>query len=366
MIQFVNADAQQIANEMIAAYEVETGQVLYPGDPRRIFLLQFVPLLVAAKNDINYTGLQNLLPYANGEMLDALGQLMRVTRLQASPARTIIRFTLSSVQLETVVVPQGTRLTPDGVTYFVTAMPLTITPGQTYGDVISESMMGGERYNGFIPGQINIIVDPVPYIASAKNIDTSAGGTDRESDDAYRERIQLAPAAFSVAGPEDAYKYHAKSADVSIIDVSVDTPAANEVDVYVLLKGGQLPDSTMINKVEAALNKRDVRPLTDLVTVLAPDEVEYAITLTYYIWSERLTEVATIRSAIEDPGGAVDQYIDWQHSKLGRAITPDNLLAKMYAAGAARVVVTAPLYADLEGYEVAKLGAKTITYGGLI
>jgi phage-related baseplate assembly protein len=365
-IQFVNTDAEQIANEMISAYEAEVGQVLYPGDPRRIFLLQFVPLLVAAKNDINYTGLQNLLPYAADEMLDALGELMRVRRLQANPSRTTVRFTLSSVQLDNVVVPQATRITPDGVTYFATSTPLTIPPGSTSGDVMAESTLGGERYNGFVAGQINIIVDRVPYVASAANIDTSAGGMDRESNDAYRERIRLAPASFSVAGPEDAYIYHAKSADVSIIDVKPVTPSANEIKVYVLLKGGQLPDPTIVAKVEAALNKRDVRPLTDHVEVLAPEEMIYNVELTYYIWAERSTEVTTIRASIEDPGGAIDQYVDWQRSKLGRSITPDNLLAKMYAAGAARIVVTAPVYAQLEDHEVAKLGTTTITYGGLI
>jgi phage-related baseplate assembly protein len=366
MIQFVSSDAQQITNEMIAAYEAETGQVLYPGDPRRIYLLQIVPLLVAAKNDINWTGNQNLLPYAQGGALDALGSLVGATRLVDRPAQTTMRFTLSSVQASDIYVPAGTRITPDGEVFFATAESLIIAAGDTYGDVTAECMVGGELYNGLVPGQINIIVDPIAFVASASNTITSSGGSDKETDDAYRERIQLAPSSFSVAGPGDAYIYHAKSADVNIVDVSVTSPAACEVNLYVLLKNGGIPDEDMLDKVDAAVSADDVRPLTDEVSVLAPTVVEYDITLTYYISEDRSSEVTAIRAAIENTGGAIDQYVEWQQSKLGRAVTPDNLLAKMYAAGAARITVTDPVYSAITADKVAKLDVKTITYGGLI
>jgi len=365
-IQFVDADAQRIENELIEGFQQATGIVLYPGDPRRIFLLQMLPIIVGLKNEINYAANSNLLPFAFGETLDALGALLGVERLPAQPARVTMRFTLSSIQLNPVIVPKGTRVTPDGVAYFATVEDLTIPAGDTYGDVVAESTEGGARYNGFAPGQISIIVDPIPYVASAANIDTSSGGTDQESDEAYRERQRLAPSSFSTAGPENGYVFHAKSADVGIADVAATSPAPSEVNIYVLMKGGELPDQSVLDKVAAAVNAKDVRPLTDLVTVLAPGVVNYDIELTYYISSDRQTEVSTIRAAIEDAGGAVDRYVEWQESKLGRAITPDDLLARMYAAGAYRIVMTSPVYQEIEPHEVAKLGTKTITYGGLI
>lgn len=366
MIRFVETDAEKITNEMIADFEAAAGQVLYPGDPRRIFLLQFVPLLVGLKNDINHTGVQNLLPYASGEALDALGQLVGVTRLPAQPAMTTMRFTLSSVQPNDVHIPKGTRVTPDGEAFFATVDDLVIKSGDAYGDVIAEALEGGERYNGLVPGQISIIVDPIPFVASVANLDTSSGGTDEESDDALRERIRLAPSSYSTAGPEQAYVFHAKSADVNIADVAVKSPAACEVEIYVLLKGGELPGQDVLDKVSAAVNDKTVRPLTDLVTVYAAEPVTFDIDLIYYISAERANEVNTIRQAIEEPGGAVDKYVEWQQSKLGRAITPDQLLALMYEAGAARVVVTVPTYTTIDKHQVAKLGTKSINYGGLI
>jgi phage-related baseplate assembly protein len=45
-----------------------------------------------------------------------------------------------------------------------------------------------------------------------------------EADTAYRARIQLAPEAFSVAGPASAYRFYALSAAPTIADASVPRP----------------------------------------------------------------------------------------------------------------------------------------------
>lgn len=364
---FVDADAQRIEQELISSYEQATGQSLFPGDPRRIFLLQQLPVIVGLKNGINFASNQNLLPFAVGDVLDALGERIGVKRLQAQPARVTMRFTLSSIQPGAVTILKGTRVTPDGVLYFATVADLTIAPGDTTGDVIAESTEGGEKYNGYVAGQINILVDPVPFVASVTNLDTSSGGSDDETDDAYRERQRLAPSGFSVAGPEDAYIFFARSADVNIVDVAVMSPSDAVVNVYPLMKNGQLPDQSVLDKVTAAVSAKDKRPLTDRVNVLAPTPVEYSIDLTYYISAERSAEVSAIRAAIEAPGGAIDQYEAWQYSKLGRPITPDDLISRLYAAGAYRVVATAPVYTVINPNEFGVRGTpRNVVYGGLI
>lgn len=365
-IQFVDADAQRIQQEMIADFEQVTRTVLYSGDPRRIFLLQFSPILVGLRNAINFTGNQNLLPFAIDQALDALGDRINAPRLGAQPARVTMRFTLSAIQPNPVLILKGTRATPDGTLYFATTQDLTIPAGATTGDVIAEATENGAKYNDLVPGQINILVDPVPFVASVTNIDTSSGGADEETDDAYRERQRLASAGFSVAGPEDAYIYFAKSADPNIIDVAVTSPSDAVVNIYPLMKGGELPDQTVLDKVLAAVSAKNKRPLTDRVFAHAPTVVNYDITLTYYISAERSAEEAAIRAAIENPGGAIDKYEEWQSSKLGRAITPDDLISRLYNAGAYRVTVTAPVYSEIGKNEVAIRNVRAITYGGLI
>lgn len=362
MVKFVDVSARDIEQQMIRDFERQLGVTLYPGDERRIFLEQLSQVVVGLKGDINHTGTQNMWRYATGTTLDALAELVGVTRLPAQPARVSLRFTLSEARPTAVTIPKGTRVTPDGALYFATTQVLTIASGQLTGDVVSQATVAGAGYNGFTPGQIATIVDPVAFVASVQNIDTSSGGTDVESDDALRERGRLAPASFSTAGPAKAYEYWAKSADSTIADVAIDSPSPGAVDIYVLLAGGQIPTQDVLDKVSAVVNDRYRRPLTDNVTVLVPTTVSYDISLTYYISQERVTEEAAIRAAVEE---AVTEYTKWQSARLGRAINPDYLRQLMLNAGASRITLTSPAYTLVDGNSVAIANAPTVAYGGL-
>ncbi|TZE82008.1 baseplate assembly protein [Calorimonas adulescens] len=372
-INFVDVDAESLKNQLIQDFESALGETFYPGDERRIFLLQILPLIVGLKNDINESAKQNLLRYARGSMLDALGEFYNTPRLQAQKATVTLRFTLSGPQAMEVIIPKGTRATPDGNIYFATNADLVIPPGQITGDITAVSTEAGAKYNDYAPGQIKTIVDPVPYVASVTNIDTSSGGADIEPDDdgvniwsRYRERIRLAPESFSVAGPEGAYIYWAKTADANIIDVSVSSPSAGTVKVVPLLKDGEIPSQAILDKVSTIVSSKDKRPLTDNVQVAAPTTVSYDITLTYYIALERQTEETIIRNAIEGTGGAIDQYKSWQAGKLGRAVNPDYLRQLILNAGAFRIDIISPMYIEINPDQVAKAGTVTVTYGGLI
>ncbi|MDF2591976.1 MAG: baseplate J/ family protein [Clostridia bacterium] len=364
-VQFVEVDSVVIQNQLISDFESILGETLYPGDERRIFLLQLVPLIVGLKNDINNTGKQNLLRYASGAVLDALGDFYDTIRLPAQKSSVTLRFTLSSIQAASVTVPQGTRVTPDGIIYFSTTSDLVIAAGQTTGDITAESIESGVKYNGFVPGQIKNIVDPVAYVASVTNIDESSGGADVEDDESYRERIRLAPESYSVAGPEGAYVYWAKTADSTIADVSITSPTPGVVKIVPLLVEGGIPNQAILDKVYESCNATTRRPLTDNVQVAAPTQVTYNIELIYYISTLRQADEVSIKKAVEDPGGAIDQYIIWQREKLGRAINPDELRYKIMQTMASRIVLTSPQYLILNTDEVAVPGTVTITYGGL-
>lgn len=92
-----------------------------------------------------------------------------------------------------------------------------------------------------------------------------------ESDDRFRRRIQLAPEAFSVAGPEGAYQYHALTVAPWARDVSAISPRPGIVRVTVL-KTGADPAPTLAEREAIRLHLKDeaIRPLTDVVEVLAP------------------------------------------------------------------------------------------------
>lgn len=359
---FVETDSAKIYTAIIGALMDNCNEALYPGDERRIFGEALVAVFVSLYSEFNDKMQQRTLRYARGTVLDAIGERYGVERLPASAASATFRFSVSEAQTENIIIPAGTRITSDGSVYFATQEAAVLEAGEIYIDLLGVCMEGGEQYNGFAAGTIATLVDLIPYISGVQNTTASTGGDDGEpydedGDERYRERIRLAPATQSTAGPESAYRFFAMSADPNIIDVAVDCPEdePNTVNLYPLMVGGMLPDETTLQKVVDMLAD-DVRPMTDKVSVLVPEQVEYEVEIKYYC--TKADEATTIQ-AVEGNGGALDLYNEWQAAALARDINPDQLrrliLAPASGTGALRVDVVKPAFAELSKMQVAKL-----------
>lgn len=365
-VKLVDDSADSILQDMITIYQAVTGRTLNPADPERLFLLALAQYMMAIMTKINQAKYADLLPYARGPMLDLLGVFFKTPRLQASPAITTVRFTLSIPLATAQTIPAGTRVAPqggDGSLYFAAPETVIIPPGATFIDVPMKCVTAGTVGNDFLPGQINTLIDPLPFIKNVSNLTASAGGANVEDDDPYRERIALAPESFSVAGPEGAYEYWAKTASPAIIDVAAVSPSAVQVTVVPLLEGGELPTQDILDAVAAVLNGRTIRPLTDKVTVQAPEPVNYDIDLTYYIRQEDAANSTTIQKAVEQ---AVKDFALWQRSKLGRAIVQSQLVARVIQAGASRAEVNTPAdYTPVSKLQVAQEKKVNVSFGGV-
>ena len=206
------------------------------------------------------------------------------------------------------------------------------------------------------------MVDTIPFVDTATNIKETAGGADEETDDHLADRVYHAPSAYSVAGPADAYAYYAKAANPLIEDVYVSSPAPTEVEVRLSMHGGRLPSEELITNVTEYLSARDRRPLTDKVKVLAPDTVTYNIDLTYYIADARQAVALEIQKKVQD---AIESYIMWQNSKIGKDINPSYLTHLIVEAGAMRVEINEPVHTVVEKTAIPQIGTKTVTYGGI-
>jgi phage-related baseplate assembly protein len=304
----------------------------------------------------------NLLAYARGDFLDHLGALTDTSRLPPAPARTTLRFTIGQVLAFPVVIPAGTRATPDGRILFTTSKALQIAAGQTSATVEAVCQKTGAAGNGFVAGQINRLVDPVAYVTAVENVTLTLGGADVESDDHFRTRIRLSPEKYSTAGPGGAYEYWAKSAHQDIIDVAVYSPAPGQVSVRPLMAGGALPSAEVLDLVRAVLSDRTRRPLTDLVAVAEPEPVAYDLAVTWFLAQDQASLAASLTTAVN---AAVDAFVLWQKSKLGRDVNPSRLVQVIQAAGAKRVVVTSPAFQVIEAHQVALANTVTVTFGGL-
>lgn len=332
-VNFVDTDPGAIQAAMFSAYTAITGRTLAPGDPIRLFILTIAEIIIQQRVAINYAGRQNLLSYAQGDYLDALGKYLAVERLPAAHAITTIRFTLSAVLEESYVIPAGFEVT-NGIVTFATDEELVIPAGAASGDVGATCTTAGESGNGYLDGQLTTIVEPMPFLGTASNISATAGGTDIEGDADFAERIRLAPNSFSVAGPRKAYIYHTLSVNPGIVDVSVTSPIPGDVRIMPLMEGGALPTAELRAEILEYLSGDDIRPLTDHVTVESPETVNYTIRVDYWINRENAAKSASIQAGVN---AAVEKYRLWQQSKIGRDITPGQLIASVINAGAARI-----------------------------
>ncbi|MCF7936831.1 MAG: baseplate J/gp47 family protein [Synergistales bacterium] len=362
-IQFTETDTAKVESYVLTTHEAITGKKLYPGDPERLFLEGLAALIAQQRVIIDYTGKQNLLGYAQGNFLDHLGVLTDTTRLEASAAKATMQYSIAEPLGFAVLIPAGSRVTPGGQIYFATTEAAEIPAGDTSVTVTAQCQTAGSDGNGFVAGQINKMVDVVENITSVANTDTSLGGSDEEADDNFRQRIRLAPEKYSTAGPYHAYVYWAQTAHQDIADVSVLSPTPGQVNLYVLMTGGELPQQTHLDDVEEIVSSDKRRPLTDQVSVQAPAQVSFDVDITYYISTNDAGIAASIQDAVQD---AVDAYILWQKTKIGRDINPSDLIRRIQQAGAKRVEVTSPAaFQTLDLSEVAADGTKTVTYGGL-
>lgn len=258
-ISLTTTDASTIYKTIIASLEKSAGEPLYPGDERRIFGEGLVAVYVALYNSLNDVGRQTLLRYARGEVLDAIGERLDVKRLEGSPAKTTMRFSLSTPQDKNIIIPKWTKVTPDSENYFATDEIAVLQAGAYSVEVPASAVSNGEKYNGYAAGTIGTLVDLIPYIETVTNLTETAGGDDgepytTEGDNRLRERIRLAPAKRSTAGPELAYIYWAMTADSSIVDakaVSETETTTETLPVYAgraFKGGGTLLTDTLVVK----------------------------------------------------------------------------------------------------------------------
>lgn len=160
-----------------------------------------------------------------------------------------------------------------------------------------------------------------------------------ESDDRFRTRIQLAPEALSTAGPKGAYIFHTMSVDNALIKaVGVDKPAPGEVHVFPLTNVGDgSPDEILLNKIRYRLAENDIRPLTDVVQVLAPTIVNYAVNLTIYVGHGPDLDLVRFEAL-----NRVLSYVAERH-RPGGIVRVSGIVAAAHVGGVERVVMGVPI-----------------------
>lgn len=182
---------------------------------------------------------------------------------------------------------------------------------------------------GAMLGVARLVLDPGD---AATGIDATY-----ESDDAFRARIQLAPEGLSVAGPASAYEYHARSVSAQVLDARATSPAPGEVLVSVLSRvgdGSASPD--LLATVTDALSADGVRPMTDAVSVVSAELVDFNI-VARLVLDDGPDETVVLANA----QASLNLYIEKQR-RLGRDINTKILAASLAVAGVSNILLDEP------------------------
>ena len=99
------------------------------------------------------------------------------------------------------------------------------------------------------------------------------------------------------------------------------------------------------------LNADTVRPLTDHVTVAAPQAVPYNIDVTYYTQEGSALSADTIAA---DVAAAVKSFQKWQAERMGRDVNPVTAYRPVDATGVKRVEVRSPVFTTVADNAVAQ------------
>jgi len=160
---------------------------------------------------------------------------------------------------------------------------------------------------------------------------------DGESDDRLRRRIQLAPEAFSVAGPEGAYQYHALTAAPWARDVSTIMTQPGVVRVTVLRSGPDpIPSEAERETIRLHLRDEAIRPLTDVVQVLPPTVRTVTIEARLTLYPGPDASVVQSRAT-----AALGDWLE-RNRMLGMNLRRSAIFARLHQEGVHSVELIAP------------------------
>ncbi|CAI2460512.1 baseplate assembly protein [Serratia liquefaciens] len=158
-----------------------------------------------------------------------------------------------------------------------------------------------------------------------------------EADEDCRLRLQDAFEGMSTAGSAGSYRFHARSADGRVADVTAISPSPANVIVTVLSRDGDGSASAeLLQVVSAALNDEDVRPVADRVIVQSAKIAPYVIEAVLYLYPG--PEVAPILTAAKQ---RLHNYVLTMR-RLGRSIRRSGIIAALTVEGVERVEVAQP------------------------
>lgn len=341
-LHYLTFDPEAIWDEMITNYVDAGGDLLYPGDEKEMLLRSVQADIVQAFAGVDNALRMQTLRYAVGEYLDVIGENRGCIRLEATYAHAIAKITMKTSDTK-YILPAGTIMITKNNMYYTLDENLEVgSKDIAYVNITANE--SGRIGNALRAGETLTLQKPSENLISIVAFSEATGGTDREIDDDYRNRIREYGLASVTTGPASQYRAAAMSVDSRIIDAIAVNAGAGGVNVYLSTRfENDEPDqwtpdieeitNEIIANVTNKLSAEDTRPLTDSVNV------SFAIVIKRTIYAIYESDTYTVNK--ENLESVVEQYLNWQNYYIGRAFNPDKLKAMLYQAGADKITLKA-------------------------
>ena len=263
---------------------------------------------------------------AEGSDLDNLAEtLYGLYRLKGAKPYANFEFRLTKELEYDFLIPAGFLLTDGNNSFAKTVEDIIIKAGEIKSNGIAELQQ--EIKDSKV--ETSLQVEPLPFLEVIQ-LDFFENGANPESDEEFKERIRVSFANKSTAGSELTYRSFALQADERIEDIKIfsNTPGVVEIVYY-----SSEADSLMQSRIEEALNKEEIRPLTDLVEIKAAqiENIDISATLTI---STKVDAATTYNKALES--------IKSLKFAIGKDVSIAALIAKLMIDGVIDVDMHTP------------------------
>lgn len=357
---FVARDPQTVVQEMVAQYELVTGRTLYPAQVERLVIDLVAYRESLTREAIQDAGKQNLVTFARAPFLDYHGEFLGCKRLPGSSARALLRFSFAEALTSSLLIAAGTRVADTGGNFvFAVVADTTVAAGETSAEIWAACTSAGQMANGLTAGKLSVLLDTLDVGTTVASLGTSYGGSAAETDERYRTRLRLA-AERSACGSFDAYRLNALSTHTDLIDVGVTSDNPGEMRVSGLTANGAPADS-LLDAMRVQLNRRDIRPATDSVIVMAAERVPFAIQAQLTLYSGSAASAAQAQ--------ALQRLQEWaaqQRNRLGRDLVPSQIVERLQGVqGVYRVELAAPGYQVLTDHQWADCTGIDVVIAGV-
>lgn len=284
----------EIFGEMLSCLEEQTGLEPEPGCDLSVRMYAVAAQVYALYIQAQWVTRQAFPQTAESDYLDLHGQLRGLTRKQATQALGSIRFTAQSSDTARTI-PQGTVCLTADMVRFETTEDGIIAPGETEVDVPAQALLPGAAGNVSARAITAMAVAPVG-VSACTNPLPFTGGSDAESDEAFRTRIldtyQRLPNGANIAF----YEQGALSFDqVAAVSVLPRSRGIGTVDVVVATLSGQ-PDEELLGQLQEYFQSR--REIAVDVKVLAPEAL--TVNVSIQVKAKEGADQEAVEQAVEE------------------------------------------------------------------